>query len=192
MCGANSINTPMRWRIARSTRRPHAAAPRRRRSAMFLWYCAGAVFLTWNVFQTTGLDLRAVGGGALLPLVVDLVAGHQAFGHSLLAPVSALGLVMIATVGWNRRLVRRRAIGVPIGWFCGLGLSGAFTAQRTFWWPAFGTRFDGLALIPPLGYAVAFEVLGLGAACWCWVRFGLADPQRRRALVVEGRASVVT
>jgi hypothetical protein len=158
---------------------------------MVFWYCAGSVFLAWNVFQTGGLDLRAVAFGALLPLLVDLPAGYQQFGHSLLAPVLALVVVMLATAGRGRRLTRRRLIGVPIGWFSALTLSGAFTHEHTFWWPALGSSFDRAALIPPLGLALVLEVLGLVAARWCWVRFGLSDPRRRRALVRSGHASIV-
>ncbi|MDQ1533105.1 MAG: hypothetical protein QOF28_866, partial [Actinomycetota bacterium] len=54
---------------------------------MLLWYAAGSVFAVWNVFQSAGLDFRAVAVGSLLPLVIDIPAAHQAFGHALVAPV---------------------------------------------------------------------------------------------------------
>src|SRR6476659_41154 len=115
---------------------------------MVLWYAAGSVFAVWNVFQSAGLDFRAVALGALLPLLVDLPSGHQAYGHPLIAPVAALVCVMLATSGHGHRLLRRRVIGLPIGWFCGLVLSGAFASQRVFWWPAFGRGFGHVALLP--------------------------------------------
>ena len=62
---------------------------------VLLWYAAGSVFAVWNVFQSAGLDFRAVAVGSLLPLVIDIPAGHQAFGHALVAPVGALLLVML-------------------------------------------------------------------------------------------------
>jgi hypothetical protein len=156
-----------------------------------LWYAAGAVFAVWNVFQSAGLDFRTVALGALLPLVVDLAAGHQAYGHTLLAPVAALVLVMLATSGRGRRLLRRRVIGFPIGWFCGLVLSGAFASQRVFWWPAFGGSFGHVALLPAVFVVVIEELLGLAATRWIWIRFGLRDPNRRRELLRRGRLALV-
>jgi len=156
-----------------------------------LWYAAGSVFAVWNVFQSAGLDFRTVAVGALLPLLVDLPAGHQAYAHSLLAPVVLLVAVMLVTSGRGRRLLRRRVIGLPIGWFCGLALSGAFASQRVFWWPGFGTGFGHVALLPALPVVVVEELLGVAALRWIWVRFGLRDPNRRRDLVRRGRLALV-
>ena len=158
---------------------------------MLFWYAAGSVFAVWNVFQSAGLDFRAVAVGALLPLLVDLPSGHQAYGHTLLAPVVALALVMLATSGRGRRLLRRRVIGLPIGWFCGIALSGAFASQRVFWWPAFGRSFAPVALLPAPVFVVIEELLGLVATRWIWTRFGLRDPSRRRELVRRGRLALV-
>ncbi|HEX4491243.1 MAG TPA: hypothetical protein VH914_08580 [Acidimicrobiia bacterium] len=157
---------------------------------MFFWYTAGAVFAVWNVFQSAGLDFRAVALGALLPLVIDLPVGHQAFAHSLLAPVALLTLVMLATSGRGHRLLRRRIIGLPIGWFCGIALSGAFASQHLFWWPAFGADFGHDALLPAVPVIAIEELLGLLALRWIWVRFGLRSPARRRDLVRRGRLVV--
>ena len=159
---------------------------------MVLWYAAGSVFAVWNVFQSAGLDVRTVAVGALLPLLVDLPAGHQVYAHSLLAPVVLLAAVMLVTSGRGRRLLRRRVIGLPIGWFCGLALSGAFASQRVFWWPGFGTGFGHVALLPALPVVVVEELLGVAALRWIWVRFGLRDPNRRRDLVRRGRLALVT
>ena len=158
---------------------------------MLFWYAAGSVFAVWNVFQSAGLDFRAVAVGALFPLVLDLPFGHQAYAHTLLAPVALLVLVMLATSGRGHRLLRRRVIGLPIGWFCGLALSGAFASQRVFWWPAFGSSFRHVALLPAVPVVVIEELLGLLAARWIWVRFGLRDPARRRALLRRGRLAEV-
>jgi hypothetical protein len=152
-----------------------------------LWYAAGSVFAVWNVFQSAGLDFRAVALGALLPLVIDQPFGHQAYAHSLIAPVGALAIVMIATSGRGRRLLRRRWIGLPIGWFCGLVLSGAFASQRVFWWPCLGGSFGHAALLPAAPVVVIEELLGIAAGVWIWTRFGLRDPKRRRDLVRRGR-----
>jgi hypothetical protein len=158
---------------------------------VLLWYAAGSVFAVWNVFQSAGLDFRAVAIGALLPLVVDLPAGHQAYGHSLVAPVAALVLVMLVTSGRGRRLLRRRWIGLPIGWFCGIALSGAFASQKVFWWPGFGSSFGHVALLPAVAVVAIEELLGVAAAVWIWTRFGLRDAARRRELLRRGRLVLV-
>ncbi|MDQ1465933.1 MAG: hypothetical protein QOH10_348 [Actinomycetota bacterium] len=158
---------------------------------MLLWYAAGSVFAVWNVFQSAGLDFRAVALGALLPLVVDAPIGHQAVGHTLLAPVGALLLVMVVTSGRGRRLLRRRVIGLPIGWFCGLALSGAFASQRVFWWPGFGGSFGHVGLLPAVPVVVIEELLGVVAVRWIWIRFGLRDPSRRRELLRRGRLVLI-
>jgi hypothetical protein len=158
---------------------------------VFFWYAAGSVFGVWNVFQSAGLDFRAVALGALLPLLIDQPFGHQAYAHALIAPVAALVVAMLATSGRGRKLVRRRVIGVPIGWFCGLALSGAFASQRVFWWPAFGTGFGHVALLPALPVVAIEELLGLVATRWIWIRFGLRDPSRRSELLRRGRLALV-
>lgn len=158
---------------------------------MFCWYAAGAVILIWNVFQSNGLDVRTLALGGLLPVLFDLPVGHRAIGHTLLAPVAALTVVMLATPGRGRRLVRRRLLGVPIGWMCGVALSGAFAEQHVFWWPAFGADFGNVPVFPSLVVAVLLEMIGVGGVVWCVRRFGLRDPHRRAELVRTGRVSVV-
>jgi hypothetical protein len=158
---------------------------------VLLWYAAGSVFAVWNVFQSAGIDFRAVVAGSLLPLAIDIPSGHQAYGHALVAPVGALIVVMLLTSGRGRRLLRRKVIGLPIGWFCGLALSGAFASQRVFWWPGFGRSIGHVALLPAVPVVAVEELLGIVAAVWIWNRFGLRDPSRRRALVRRGRLALV-
>jgi hypothetical protein len=98
---------------------------------------------------------------------------------------------MLVTSGRGRRLLRRKVIGLPIGWFCGLALSGAFASQRVFWWPAFGQSFGHVALLPPVPVVVVEELLGVAATAWIWSRFGLRDAARRRELVRRGRLALV-
>ena len=64
---------------------------------MLLWYAAGSVFGVANVFQSPGLDYRLVAVGALLPLLIDLPFGEQAYAHTLLASTVLLVVVMLAT-----------------------------------------------------------------------------------------------
>ena len=100
---------------------------------MFFWYVGMSVLLVANVFRSTGVDYRLIAVGALLPLVVDVPVGHQAFGHTLAFAVLLLVVVMVATIG-RPRLLRRRLLCIPIGVFFGLLLSGAWTTDG-FWWP---------------------------------------------------------
>ena len=154
---------------------------------MILWYAAGSVVIVWNVFQSPGLDLRVVALGALLPLVLDAPFGEQAYAHALLAPIAAMVVVMLATYGRGHRLVRRRVLGIPIGWFCGLVLAASWAHKEIFWWPLFGVDRPHVALLPSWPVVVIEEVIGLLGAVWCDRRFGLHDPRRRAQLLRDGR-----
>jgi hypothetical protein len=157
---------------------------------MFFWYAGGSVFAIWNVFQTNGLDVRLLALGGLAPVIVDAPFGAQRYGHTLLVPVAVLAIVMLATMGRGKRLLRRQLLSLPIGWLAGVGLSGAWAHPHVFWWPAFGSDFGNVALFPPLPWIIVLELLGLAALRWCWLRFGLRDPARRAQLLRHGRVVV--
>lgn len=133
---------------------------------MLLWYVGLSVLIVANVFRSSGVDFRLIAVGALLPLLVDLPYGRFWLGHTLLFPVALLAGVMLTTVG-RPRLLRRRWLCVPIGVFFGLVLSGAFTADHVFWWPAFGGGFGHHALLPAWWIVLLEELAGL-VACW-WI-----------------------
>ena len=158
---------------------------------MLVWPAAGAVFATFNVFQTSGLDYRLIALGALAPLIVDLPAGEQSVGHALITPTVGLALVMAVTIGRGRKLRRRRWIAFPIGWYAGLVLLGAWRTKEVFWWPLFGTEGSGVSLLASWPVVVVAELIGLVALRWIWLRFGLRDPSRRRVFVRSGRLSPV-
>jgi hypothetical protein len=158
---------------------------------MVLWFAFGAIFGVWNVFQSPGLDFRLIAVGALLPEVIDLPFGAQAYAHTLLAAIVVLVVTMLATTGRGRRLRRRRALGLAIGWFSALVLSAAWVHKEVFWWPAFGTARLDAALFAPWGVVVVEELLGAAAAWWTWTRFGLADATRRRVFLSTGRLTIV-
>jgi hypothetical protein len=157
---------------------------------MLLWFVFGAIFGVWNVFQSPGLDFRLVAAGALLPELIDLPFGAQAYAHTLLAAIVVLTATMLATMGKGRRLLRRRVLGLAIGWFSALVLSAAWSHKEVFWWPAFGVSRPDAALFPAWPVVVGEELLGLAAAWWTWTRFGLRDDARRRALVHAGRLTI--
>jgi len=153
---------------------------------VLLWYVGVSVLLVANVFKSVGVDYRLVAVGSLLPLVVDLPLGHTGFGHTLLFPVAMLAVVMLATIG-RSRLLRRRLLCLPIGVFCGLILSGAFTNPDLFWWPLGGTSFPEDSLLPVWWVVLLEELAGLVACWWVVGQFDLYLPGPRRTLLRTGR-----
>jgi hypothetical protein len=153
---------------------------------MFFWYVGMSVLLVANVFRSSGIDFRLVALGALAPLLIDLPLGHLAFGHALILPVALLVVVMVGTIG-RSRLVRRRLLCVPIGIFSWLVLSGAFTADKVFWWPALGERFGHKALLPVWWVVLIEEVVGVVAIWWVVGQFDLYLPGPRAEFKRTGR-----
>ena len=83
---------------------------------MILWYLAPSIVAVHEIFRSRGLDYRLVALGALAPLLVDLPLGHMGPGHSIVVAVGVLAVVMVGTNG-RSRLLRRRLVCLPIGWF---------------------------------------------------------------------------
>jgi hypothetical protein len=152
---------------------------------VLFWYTGLSILIVANVFRSTGLDYRLVGVGTLLPLIVDLPAGHRTFGHALLFPVGLFAAVMLLTTG-RSRLLRRRLLCIPIGAFVALVLSGAFTQDHVFLWPFLGGA--GHLSLLPAWWAVPLEEFA-GVAAWWWVvgQFDLYLPQPRRDFWRSGR-----
>ena len=155
---------------------------------MILWFAGMSLVLMWVVFRDPAIDHRLVVAGALLPDVVDGVAGSLWVGHTLLFSVGLLFAIMVGTIG--RRLLRRRLLAIPIGWFFHLILDPVWSHTSVFWWPAQGVSFGDIALPAysrPLGLTVLLEVAVVVAMVWAFRRFGLADPARRAVFVRTGR-----
>lgn len=154
---------------------------------MLVWFVGLSVALVWLVFQSPALDVRVVAAGALLPWV-DAVTGGAWLLHTLAGSVVLLVVVVVATRG--RRLLRRQLLGLPIGTFLHLVLDGAWADSELFWWPFLGGDALGEEL-PELARSaatvVALEVGGVAALLWAWRAFGLADADRRQALLRTGR-----
>lgn len=157
---------------------------------MALWYVGLSVLAVHYVFRSSGIDYRLVAVGSLLPLLADLPLRRMAYAHTLVAGVSLLVLVMAGTIG-RPRLLRRRLLCVPIGYFCGLVLSGAWAVGDGFWWPFTGTTIPHEPLLPPVGIVVVEELVGLVACAWIALRFGLTDPRQRAAFLRTGRLRAV-
>ena len=157
---------------------------------MLLWFAFGSIFGVWNVFQSPGLDFRLIAVGALLPLALDAPFGAQSYAHTLCSAVVVFVLAVVFTTGRGRRLRRRRVLGLPIGWFTGLVLGGAWAHKEVFWWPAFGWSRPSAPLLAPWPVVIVEELLGAGAAWWAWSRFALADPARRQRFWRTGRLEI--
>jgi hypothetical protein len=153
---------------------------------MVLWFLAPSIVAVHDIFRSRGLDYRLIGLGALLPLLVDAPLGYFAYGHSLFVAVAVLGLVMVGTIG-RSRLLRRRLICLPIGWLCGLVLSGAFLHDVSFLWPLLGSDFPDDSLVPPITILVLLDAAGLAVGVWAWGRFGLSDRATRDEFLRFGR-----
>ena len=100
----------------------------------------------------------------------------------------------------RRRLVQRRLVAVPIGVFVHLLLDGIWTDTQAFWWPFAGLAWsDAAAARAGAGRrsTSCWRRSALAALWWCWRRFRLDEPARRRAVPAHrparpGRTLAVT
>jgi LexA-binding, inner membrane-associated putative hydrolase len=153
---------------------------------VFLWFAGGAFLLVWLVFRSPAIDYRLVVVGALLPLG-ELPFGSPRVLHSLTGAVALLALAMVLTP--RQRLVQRRLVAVPIGVFIHLLLDGIWTDTQAFWWPFAGLAWSD-ARLPELArgpFGLVLEALGAAALWWCWRRFRLDEPARRRRFLRTGQ-----
>jgi len=149
-----------------------------------LWFLALSFALVLLVFDSAALDYRLIMAGSLLPWL-NFVWDDPWVLHSVLFPVGLMLAVMV--FGWGRRLVQRRWLGLPIGVFLHLVLSGTWTNKEVFWWPAFG--FDvGEAQpgVAPAVAAVPLEIVGVAVAVWLWRYLGFSDAGRRDRFLRTG------
>jgi hypothetical protein len=153
---------------------------------LLLWYVGLSVLLVHYVFRSSGIDYRFVAAGSVLPLVIDLPFWRLAYGHTLIAGVTLLFVVMVATIGQSR-LRRRRLLCLPIGYLAGLVLSGAWVSSEVFWWPFLGRALPHDALLPPVGIVALEEVAGLAACVWAVMLFRLTDRAKRDEFLRSGR-----
>lgn len=153
---------------------------------MLIWYAAAAAVGVWAVFDSPALDYRLVMVGAVLP-VAEIALGRPGPLHSLVVVVAVLFAVMLATR--NRRLARRRWLGIPIGLFAHLAFSGVWTDTDAFWWPV-STRGLSDARPPELSRGVltiVLELAGIGLAWWWYRRVGLDEPVNRESFLRSGQ-----
>lgn len=157
---------------------------------MFFWFAACGVVAVALVFGSSGVDYRVVALGSVLPLAENLTGSPWVL-HTLAGSVVLLAGVMALTAGRGRRLRRRRWIGFPIGTLMFLVASGAWSRTDLFWWPLGGSGGVGQGPPPefdrPLAVLLVLELAGIAALAWTAHRFGLSDPERRRAFLTTGR-----
>lgn len=152
---------------------------------MLIWFAVMSVVVTWAVFQSPAIDYRLVALGAVLP-VVETPFGAGPL-HTLLAPTAVLAAVMLLTR--NRRLVRRRWLGLPIGMYFHLVLDLAWTRTDTFWWPFLSRSFSP-GSSPELSrgvWSLAMEAVAVAVGIWAYRRFGLDDAARRDLFLRTGQ-----
>lgn len=154
---------------------------------MFLWFLILAPVAVAQVFKSPMVDYRLVALGAVLPLVEAAFGGPRLM-HTLIFSVVAMGAVMALTV--NRRLLRRRLLGVPIGLMVHQVLDGSWTDKNLFWWPVFGSEFGGSGL-PAWSRSIAFglllEIIAVAVGFWAFNRYQLDKPANQKLLLEEGQ-----
>lgn len=154
---------------------------------MFLWFAILAPVAVAQVFKSPMVDYRLVSLGAVLPLA-EVFFGGPRWLHTLLFSVGAMALVMALTV--NRRLARRRLLGVPIGLMVHQVLDGSWTEKNLFWWPAFGSEFEisGLpAWTRSLALGLLLEIIAVVAGFWAFSRYELDQPANQKLLLEQGQ-----
>ncbi len=154
---------------------------------MLIWFVATAWLAVWVVLHDRSFDYRLLAVGALLPDVVDGIAGGTRAMHSVVTSIGLLVAVMLVTYG--RRPIRRRLLAIPFGTLMHLVFDAAFNNTRVFWWPVAARHFADAPLpsIERGRLSVVLEIVGIAVLVWWWKRFDLAPPDRRRHFLRTGQ-----
>lgn len=151
---------------------------------MFFWFVGLSFAIVVMIFDSPMLDYRLVMVGSVLPWL-DFIWGPPFVMHSVFFPVLVMSAVMV--LGWGRRLVQRRWLGLAIGLFLHLVLGATWNDATLFWWPALGVDVGDLRPpVAPTALAVVLEVVGLFVLVWLTRRLGLGDADRRRRFIATG------
>ena len=166
---------------------------------MYLWHLGLGALIVYVTLGRRRIDYRFVLAGAILPDVIDTplaaVFGWPAgrgIAHTLLFTGLLFAFVMLAARG-SRRLAW---FGLPVGFLTHLVADGMWSSPRTFFWPAFGTRFDttpqepySLSLLTdPISHWTTWggEILGVAILAWFYVAFSLGRDGRFRLFLSDG------
>jgi hypothetical protein len=155
---------------------------------MFFWFVIMAPVLVAEIFKSPMVDYRLVALGAAMPLA-ELALGHAFVLNTLVCSVIVLTAVMLGTIG--RRLVRRRLLGIPIGMFFHLALSGGWNSAELFWWPAFGLSLSDqpVPVTTNVGLRLLLEVIAIGVGFVAYRRYQLDQSVNRTRLLRTGHLS---
>jgi membrane-bound metal-dependent hydrolase YbcI (DUF457 family) len=173
---------------------------------MLFWHVGGSIAIFRYVFRDPKVDLRFLALGAILPDLIDKPLGTMLFpalfegngqviGHTLLFSLALMSLVLVTT---RRGRLRRRWMALAVGSLTHLLLDAMWTAQATFFWPAFGWEFPPgipeywsgfLARLFTNPWRILQEVIGLGYLIYLYRKARLGDPERRSELFRSGRVA---
>lgn len=132
------------------------------------------------VFRDPALAYAMVALGALVPDLLDLALRGVGPGHSVLVGAALLGGTMLATRG--RRRIRRRLLGIPLGFLLHLVLDGVWLGgPERLWWPLGGADLAGAlpSTERPWPLLLALEAAGLVLGWLAWRAIGSARSLRR-------------
>lgn len=152
---------------------------------MLFWF-AGLTFVAVAlIFASPAIDYRLVMLGAVAP-TIELLWGPPWVMHTLLWPVAVMSVIMVLFQG--RRLVQRRLLGLPIGFFFHLVLDASWARNTLFWWPGFGLTVapGDTPWQPAWSVIVVMEIVGVLALVWAVRRFDLMDPDNRSRFFATG------
>lgn len=166
---------------------------------MLFWHLGIGAALVYVTLGRQRIDYRFILLGAVLPDLIDVPLsflfgwpGRRGPAHTLLAVVAVTIVILIAFRG-PRRL---SLFGLGVGWLTHLVADGMWLAPRTFFWPAFGTRFGANPAEPysadlflhPLHHLWTWggELVGLAVLVWFCVAFRLGEGDRLQRFVRDG------
>ncbi|CAB4606797.1 unannotated protein [freshwater metagenome] len=154
---------------------------------MLLWFLGTSFLSVWFVFRDDQFDYRVLALGAVVPDIIDLCTGGTWAMHSVLAPISALIVVM--AVARRGSVRRRRWLALPIGMFLHLVFDGAFNNTKNFWWPLAGFSFEGkdVPSLDRMGLNIILEIAGAAMLLWVWKTNNLSSPSARERFLRTGR-----
>lgn len=167
---------------------------------MLLWHLGMGAALVYVTLGRRRIDYRAVLLGAILPDLVDGLAGLFGFegsaGRGIAHSLVAVVVVAVAIVGLSRGTTRLALFGVAVGWLTHLVLDGMWQAPETFFWPGFGSGFSKAPREPyswdllgdPLSHALTWggELVGAAILAWFWVAFRLGSDGRAKLFAKDG------
>jgi len=170
---------------------------------MVFWHLGGAVFLFRLAFKDSDADLRFLALGALLPDLIEGLAGWvlpvagagpgRLIGHTVAFCIGLLVAALVVTRRGSRG--RKRAVVVAVGVILHLVLDLGWIDPQLLLWPMLGyelpagieTDWSGLASLSGADLLpIGLEVVGVGYLAWLARRARLVDPRRRAELWRSG------